>query len=365
MISLQYHAGGCTWHQVYIGRGAWRRLPGLWQDDWRQAVVVGDERVLRLFGGRVVQLLRQAAIPVKLLSFPAGEASKTRGTKSRLEDAMLRAGLGRDCCLVALGGGVSLDLGGFVAATYLRGIDSIYLPTTLLAQVDAALGGKTGVNTPAGKNLVGAFHQPQAILMEPESTATLSQTQWRNGLAELVKHAVVGDAALFRLLEKDAGRLRRPGILAGLLLRRAVQVKLEVIEQDERERGRRVILNFGHTIAHALEAASGWRIGHGRAVARGMLVEARLAELLGVAREGPAKRLRILLGRLGLVRGRRLPGWTRLRPFLSSDKKRQAGRLHLPLLQGIGRMAGGPGWSHPVSERDLERAWYDDLRQPG
>ncbi|RLB53357.1 MAG: 3-dehydroquinate synthase [Deltaproteobacteria bacterium] len=364
MIDLQYQAGGRTLHSVCIGRGAWRQLQRLWLQDWRQAVIVGDERVLRLFAGRVEELLRPLVDRVKVLGFPAGEANKNRATKRRLEDAMLRAGLGRDCCLVALGGGVSLDLGGFVAATYLRGIDSIYLPTTLLAQVDAALGGKTAVNTPAGKNLIGAFHQPQAILMEPESTRSLPPGQWRNGLAELVKHAVIGDATLFRRLEERAGRLARPGSLGERLLQRAVQVKLEVVEQDERERGRRVILNFGHTVAHALEAASGWRLGHGRAVARGLVVEARLAELLGVARAGTARRLRLLLDRLGLARGR-WPAWSRLRPYLARDKKNRAGRLRLPLLRRIGRMACDLEWSFPVDERDLERAWRNDLRQPG
>ena len=215
-------------------------LISIWDPRWRQAVVLGDSTTGPRFGRPLAEALEGRVEKVLSLSFPAGERSKTRATKSRLEETMLSRGVDRSACVVAVGGGVVLDLAGFVAATYMRGIAHVNVATTLLAQVDAALGGKTGVNTRHGKNLIGAFHQPRAVLLHAGALKSLPRAEVRAGLSEAIKHAVVADAALFDEIEVWT-RGRRARAFPHSLLVRCVRIKAEIVNGDERDLGRRQI----------------------------------------------------------------------------------------------------------------------------
>ena len=284
---------------------------------------------------------------------------QARETWASLSDARFEAGVGRDSAVVALGGGVPGDVGGFIAATYMRGLPVVQVPTTLLAMIDASVGGKTGVDTPAGKNLIGAFHRPRAVVIDPELLATLPDEHLRAGLAEAVKHGAIADAEYLEWIEDSV-----EGLVAGdahtiaQLIVRSVEIKAELVARDEREAGPRATLNFGHTVGHALEALSGYEMLHGEAVAIGMVVEARAGERAGVTAPGTAERLRRVLRRLGLP--------TSVPPELSADeivartqgdKKARAGRTEYALVERIGSPASSAGrWATPVAGETVRAA---------
>jgi len=365
VFRLRCAASGVAAHSLWLGPGALDRLPAVWRPTWRVAALVADRTALRLHGAAVLRRLRACAGGVRVYEVPPGERSKSVATWLRLADRMLDDRIDRAACLVAFGGGVTLDLAGFLAATYLRGLDHLLLPTTLLAIVDASIGGKTALNRPAGKNLIGAFRFPVAVLSDTALLDTLPPRAWCGGLAEVVKHAVVGDAELFRRLERAGGELRRPGSLDLALLARAVRVKLEVVARDPFERGRRSVLNFGHTVGHALEAATGHRVPHGAAVAAGMAVEAEVAvERVGLP-AADRDRLVALLETLGLPTRSGIP-FDRLGPHLEVDKKRRDGAIRLSLPTRLGRMAGArTGWTVAVDRAALRRAWERRAAAPG
>lgn len=344
--------------QVHVGRGASAKLPDLWRARWQTAAIIGDENVIQLFGERVVRSLEGLTSRVLVADFPSGEAHKTRRTKELLEDRLLDQEMDRHGCVVALGGGISLDLAGFVAATFLRGVEYVSVPTSLLAQVDASVGGKTGVNTDRGKNLVGTFWQPAAVLVDPELLPSLPAAEWCNGLAEMVKHAVIADEDLFCWLEQHAASMGVPSVVDDHPLRRCVEIKAEVVRQDEREAGLRAILNFGHTVGHALESASGHALSHGRAVALGMLLEGQLAcDLCGFP-HASLDRLGALLRDLGLDLWRPALDFEALLPYLGLDKKRQDGQLRMALPCDLGRMAGAnQGYTVAVPLDRLRRVY--------
>jgi 3-dehydroquinate synthase len=320
--------------------------------------VVSDPNVAPLYAERVRASLAAAApdATMSLLLVPAGEEHKTRELWAHLTDELLASGAGRDTTIIALGGGVVGDLAGFVAATYMRGIPVVQLPTTLLAMVDASVGGKTGVDTPAGKNLVGAFHPPAAVIADPDTLASLPAPELRAGSAEMIKHGVVADARYFdevlavlpRLSADDAGT--PPELTA--LIARSVEIKAEVVAADEREHGRRKILNFGHTLGHAIEMASGYQLLHGEAVAIGMSLESEIAERIGVAEKGTALRVRAAATAAGLPVV--VPSGIDPADILAatrSDKKARGGRVEYALPASIGTMAGaGSGWGIVVSD---------------
>src|SRR5256885_7401725 len=264
-------------------------------------VVITDSHVAKLYGKQVMARFHDAKLQVESLEFPAGERNKTRETWALLSDRMLAAHIGRDSAVIALGGGVVGDVAGFVAATYLRGIPCVQVPTTLLAMIDSSIGGKTGVDVPAGKNLLGAFHQPRLVVADLDVLGSLPPPQLAAGMAEAVKHGVIADRQYFDVLEqehaavttRDVGALER-------VVRRSVEIKAEVVAADEREAGRRAILNFGHTVGHAIEATAKFAVLHGEAVAIGMACEARLAAALGVAAPRTAARVCAPLERYGL-----------------------------------------------------------------
>jgi 3-dehydroquinate synthase len=304
----------------------------------RRAVVVTAPPVGRRYAGRVVRSLRAAGLRTARIDVPDGEASKSLRQVERLYHELLRVGADRHSALIALGGGVVGDLTGFTAATYLRGIPFVQVPTTLLAMVDSSVGGKTGVDLREGKNLVGAFHQPRLVAIDVETLRTLPPRERAAGLAEVVKKAAIWDAELFAALERDAEAvlaLEESALVP--VLARAVEIKAEVVARDERESGLRMLLNFGHTLAHAIEALAHYRgLLHGEAVAIGMVYAAERSEALGHAPLGTAARLEKLCRRLGLPT--QPPDFTRS-AYLAAmrvDKKKQDSRIHYVVLEGVG-----------------------------
>jgi len=335
-------AQGAT-YEILVGRGVLDRLAPLLCERCpaHTYAVVTDTRVGALYGERVTALLADAGLRGAVFTFPAGEWNKTRATWADLGDRLLDAGVGRDGAVIALGGGVAGDLGGFVAATLHRGIPCVQVPTTVLAMIDASIGGKTGVDLPAGKNLVGAFHHPRFVLADIDTLATLPRNQVAGGCAEAVKHGVVADAAYAAAVGATAADClaRRPDALAALV-ERGIRIKAEIVAADPDERGRRQVLNFGHTVGHALEACSGYELLHGEAVAIGMNVEAWLAESLGLAEPGTQRRVHDLLARFELPCT--VPAALAADGLLEAmrhDKKRRAGALRFALPRTIGAMS--------------------------
>ncbi|MDP8925052.1 MAG: 3-dehydroquinate synthase, partial [Chloroflexota bacterium] len=266
---------GSSQYEAWVGAGLLERLPELLERAGLRgrSRVVADETVWRLHGGAIEAALRDAGRDVALYTLPGGEEHKTLADAERMYDWLIEAGTDRGDHVVAVGGGVIGDMGGFVAATFLRGIPVVQVPTTLLAQVDSSIGGKTGVDHRLGKNLIGAFHQPSLVVADTRFLRTLPEREYRSGWAEIVKMAVIMDADLFARLERRAETLLRfeDEVALAHAVRRSIELKGEVVGADERESGLRVILNYGHTIGHAVEAATGYRrLLHGEAVAIGM-----------------------------------------------------------------------------------------------
>ncbi len=310
--------------------------------------MIADSTVAPLYGARVAGAAEQVG-KTCLVTFPAGEWNKTRETWGNLTDQLLKAQLDREAAVIALGGGVAGDLAGFVAATYLRGVRYVQVPTSLLAMIDSAIGGKTGVDTEAGKNLVGAFHQPRAVVSDVATLSTLPPVQLAAGTAEALKHGAIADADYFARLVAQSEEIRTRDLGALFdLVHRSVEIKAGVVAEDERERGKRSVLNFGHTIAHALEATLGYELLHGEAVAIGMVAEAELGEEIGVTEQGTAAALR------RAVEAFRLPSTApedvdreRMLEVMRRDKKARAGTVRFALLQRLGEMAPGEaeGWT--------------------
>ena len=304
-----------------------------------RALIITDDSVAGIYLDPVARSLSAAGFAVSSATVPAGEQSKSFDQLARLCDECFRAGLERRSLIVALGGGVIGDLAGFVAATYLRGIPFVQAPTTLLAQVDSSIGGKTGINLPGGKNLVGAFHQPALVLADVAALATLDDRQFSSGLAEVVKHAMIRDAALFDLLEADAAKLlsRDPATLEKIVARNC-GVKAAVVCADEREAGLRSILNYGHTVGHAVESVASYGVyTHGDAVALGLAAAAAIARSRGFIDDAVVVRQNKLLERFGLPTKLRRPLDTdALLEAMRHDKKVLSGRLRFVLPVAIG-----------------------------
>lgn len=347
-LDLRFPGARC---EVLSGRGLldrtgrWlrSRIPGL-----SAAAVLFDANT-RAYARRVLDSLRRARIRAVSMPLRAGEGVKTPEVLAGLWEAFAEAGLDRQSAVVAVGGGALGDLAGFAAATYMRGIAAVLAPTTLLAQVDASIGGKTAVNLRAGKNLAGTFTQPRGVLIDPDALRTLSDRDFATGLAEVVKYGVIRDAALFCRLEASAEMIRRrhDAALLAWLVDRCVRIKAAVVTRDERESGPREILNYGHTIGHALERATGYRITHGEAVAVGMAAEARVAARMGLASPAFVARQDALIAALGLPVRWRLPSsppsdvrdrfWSALR----LDKKSRGGAARFVLPRALGRVQRG------------------------
>ena len=308
--------------------------------------VISDSNVAPLYVARLVAQLSGSGEAVPVFTIPAGEAHKTRDTWAAITDAFLAAKLGRDSTIIALGGGVVCDVAGFVAATFMRGVPVVHIPTTLLAMIDASIGGKTGVDTAQGKNLVGAFHQPNAVIIDPEVLDTLPLGDLRAGLAEALKHGAIADAAYFDFICRETPGLlaedpqKRDVLALNHVIEKSVRLKIGVVAADEREKGARKALNFGHTIGHAIETLSGYTMRHGEAVGVGMLLEASAAEHEGITEPGTAARIRDALATAGLptVRPPGPSAWSVLES-MQSDKKSRGGAAEYAVPARIGMMA--------------------------
>lgn len=339
-------------YDIVIGRGLLPELPRRLTADCPAAAyaVVSDSHVGKLYGRALTETLRRAGMRAELITFPAGERNKNRDTWANLSDRMLAHHFGRDAAVIALGGGVVGDLAGFVAATYLRGLPYVQVPTSLLAMIDSSIGGKTGVDAPAGKNLVGAFHQPRFVLADLDVLTTLPPPQLAEGMAEALKHGVIADAAYFASLERDYGAVAaHDTAVLEHVVRRSVEIKADVVARDEREGGVRAILNFGHTVAHAIEAVAKFEASHGEAVAIGMVFEARLGETLGVTAAGTATRIAQALERNRLPL--QLPDGAdpaQLVEAMRSDKKAREAKLRFALPATIGAMHRGADGGYTV-----------------
>ena len=361
-------------YPILVESGALARLGSLLREHApaHRYAIVTDENVARPYLARVRDALIDgssggiAKDRVHTAVIPPGEQHKTREQWGAITDALLDAGCGRDTVVIALGGGVVGDLAGFVAATYMRGLPVVQIPTTLLAMVDASVGGKTAVDTPAGKNTVGAFHRPSLVVIDPSTLATLPERELRAGLAEVIKHGVIANAGEIDSVRRVASALAEgsaPPVAIESLIERSVCIKAGIVASDERELGLRKVLNFGHTIGHGVEAASDYRLLHGEAIAIGMVAESRLAEAIGIAESGTSGVIE------AAVSSARLPSRIpvgipvqRVLTMMRSDKKQRRGVLEYALPKRVGTMAGeSSGWGIPVDDA-LAKSVLDDLR---
>lgn len=342
-------------YDIFIGDGLLDRASVLLKplQLGRRCVIISDSNVAPLYAGRLTEALRQGGYEAGLLTVHAGEASKSLRQAGRLLEKLPSLQLDRQSFVVALGGGVVGDLAGFVAATYLRGIGFVQVPTSLLALVDSSVGGKTGVNLPQGKNLVGAFYQPRLVIADTATLKTLPKRELRSGFAEVIKYGAICDAAFFRWLERDYRRvLRLESAAVRKAVRRCCELKAKVVSADEHESGLRAILNFGHTIGHAMEALVEYEgLLHGEAVAAGM----SCAGCLSVKRAGlkcaEARRLRALIKASGLPThlGAQFSA-EELIDAMRLDKKARAGKVRFVLLKRLGATVV----SDQVSDADVE-----------
>jgi 3-dehydroquinate synthase len=324
-------------YDVLVGAGILGALPDELGARARTVAVIhaeGGSEIARPVCGALARAgVRAAALPV-----PAGEAAKDAGVAAGLWSRLAELGVGRTDAIVGVGGGAATDLAGFVAATWLRGIPVVLVPTTLLGMVDAAVGGKTAINVPEGKNLVGAFHPPAAVVCDLATLVTLPRRDYASGLAEVVKAGFIADPAILTLIEDDPdGACRPDGPHTRELIERAIRVKADVVTDDLRESGRREILNYGHTLGHAIERVEEYRFRHGDAVAIGMVYAAELGRLAGRLPADVADRHRRILASVGLPTAYRADAWPRLREAMRVDKKARAGRLRFVVLDGLAR----------------------------
>jgi shikimate kinase / 3-dehydroquinate synthase len=329
-------------YQIHIEAGALAALGKLCPapTTGTRCAVVTTDVVGPLYGPEVLAALAAGGWQASLLPVPDGERSKSLATAGELYGRLVEAGVDAGGAVFALGGGVVGDLAGFVAATYRRGVRFVQLPTSLLAQVDASVGGKVAVDHPRAKNLIGAFHQPAAVVMDTRVLLTLSQRELRGGLCEVIKHAAIADEELFRYLEAELDAfLALQDAAVRYVLARSCQIKASVVEDDPLDRGGRAVLNYGHTVGHAVEVAAGeWELRHGEAVAIGMAAEARLGEQLGLTEPGTAERLACLLGRVGLPTAAPGLDCALAEAALLQDKKIAAGSLRLPYVPRVGEV---------------------------
>jgi 3-dehydroquinate synthase len=339
--ATRLRVGGADPYDVVVGHGITAALPGLLGPDVAQVGVVCS-RGLAAMGGRVRADLAAAGYKVLAIEVPDGEEAKTLAVAGACWDALGAASFTRTDAVVSVGGGATTDLAGYVAASWLRGVEVVHVPTTLLAMVDAAVGGKTGINTAAGKNLVGAFHPPAGVLCDLDVLATLPSAEWVSGLAEVIKAGFIADPVILDLVEADpAAAARYPGPHARELVERSIRVKAEVVAGDLRETGAsggigREMLNYGHTLAHAIEKVEDYRWRHGAAVAVGMVFVAELAGLVGRLDAEAVRRHREILRAVGLPVEYRGDRWEPLLDAMRVDKKSRADRLRFVILDGVG-----------------------------
>lgn len=321
-------------YDIQIGSGFLKRF------DFRsfkgsKYIIIADSNTNKFFGRNLVKNLSSQKLPVELLEIPAGENSKNLRVVENLTRELAKRGADKKAIIIALGGGVVGDIGGFVASVYERGIRYIQIPTTLLAQVDSSIGGKTGVNIPEGKNLIGRIYHPLAVIVDVETLKNLDDSQIKNGLAEVIKYAIINDEKFFRYIEKHIDDRNTNFYLE--IIRQSVTIKTSVVRKDENEEEFRKVLNYGHTIGHAIEILSNHKIPHGEAVAYGMMHEGKIAYQLGLWNESTLERQNKLIKKLGFSAKLNFDA-EKLIEIMSHDKKSIGGQLHFVLPEKIGRI---------------------------
>jgi 3-dehydroquinate synthase len=308
----------------------------------KHGAILADEKIAQTYGSSL-----QKALGYELITVPSGERYKTRETKAMLEDELLKRKLGRDCVLVAVGGGATTDLVGFLASTYMRGVPLVLIPTTLLAMVDAAIGGKTGVDTPFGKNLIGSFYLPKAVFIDFDLLKTLPEKEWKNGLSEILKYGLTYQPHIWEKRERWKEEIQP-------LIRASIHCKIEILEKDFKETGLRHIFNFGHTVGHALELLSHFQMAHGEAVALGCMAESYLSHLLGYLSAHDLEEILSFFRKLGYT-FKRIEAKS-LIDAMGRDKKAKAGVPRFVLIDRIGHCLSFEG-QHclPVEKKELEK----------
>jgi len=327
-------------YDIFVGQDIIDRLGAVIkaQEPADQCVVITDSNVNRLYGKMVEERLRQGALPIEIIEIPAGESSKSMGVVLEVATQLLELKASRQCLLIALGGGVVGDLAGFVASIYKRSVPYVQIATTLMAQVDSSVGGKTGIDLQQGKNLLGTFYQPRAVFIDLSFLKTLTDRDFKNGLAEIIKYAIIRDEEMFGLLEAERERVveRQPRLMEDLVVR-SCRTKAHIVEQDEKEGGLRRILNFGHTLGHALEAASDYRLSHGEAVAIGTVGASQISQKLDFLDEESYGRIVHLVKQYGLPA--EIPrgfNTDELLDFMARDKKVVGTKIYFVLIKKIG-----------------------------
>ena len=354
MTATRITVGGEQPYPVLVGVGILADLPGLIPDQVQQVVVISaEDHIARPACGA----LTSAGFQVHHEKIPAGEQAKTAATAARLWSELARLRVTRNDCIVGIGGGAATDLAGFVAATFLRGISLVLVPTTVLGMADAAVGGKTAIDIPEGKNLVGAFHPPAGVLADLSTLETLPAPDYVAGLAEVIKAGFIADPVILEHIRQDpAGATVPHGTHSRALIERAIAVKAHVVANDLKESGLREILNYGHTLGHAIERAENYRFRHGDAVAIGMVYAATLAKLAGRLDAETAALHRDILASVGLpTRYGARQAWPDLRDAMSVDKKSRGKRLRFVVLDGLAK----PGILDDPDEELLEQAYLE------
>jgi 3-dehydroquinate synthase len=341
--ATRIHVDGDSPYDVIVGTGVLGELPGLVGERDRSVAVVHDESLPEI-ARPVCWALEQAGHTVHALAVPQGEAAKEVGVLAGLWSRFAELGMTRSDSVVGVGGGATTDLAGFAAASWLRGVGVVQVPTTLLAMVDAAVGGKTGIDLPEGKNLVGAFHPPAGVLCDLATLITMPHDDYISGLAEVIKAGFIADPVILDLVEDDPEGAARPdGPHTRELVERAIKVKADVVSADLKESGLREILNYGHTLAHAIEKAEDYRFRHGHAVAIGCVYAAELARLAGRLDTETVARHRSVLSSVGLPTSYGADAWPELRATMTIDKKSRGAMLRFVVLDGLaepGRLEG-------------------------
>ncbi len=325
-------------YEIVLGRGIIQKAFEEILNDYKEfnIAIITDSNIEKIYGKKILQKLDKHN-RVFIISFKAGEESKNRKTKEEIEDRLFELGLGRDTLIIAFGGGVTGDLAGFVAATYMRGVPFIQIPTTVLSQVDSSIGGKVGIDHPSGKNLIGSFYQPNKVYIDIELLKTLPGEEIINGLAEIIKASIIKDDELFRYLEDNIDKVLslEKGYIEKVIIS-SLKVKAKVVEKDEKEGGLRKILNFGHTIGHSIEILSNFEINHGRAVGMGMAVEALISEKISFLDSRERERILALLKKSKLLETTFKASADEIIKKTTLDKKAKKGSVEYSLIKGIG-----------------------------
>ena len=331
MVLGRYHLSAMGEYDVIVGR-----VSELTNFPMQNPTVVTDEQVARLHGESMLTSLRDAGFTPEMITLPAGEVHKNVETIQKLWHQFLEYGLDRKSTVIALGGGVISDMAGFAAATYMRGVNWVVVPTTLLSMVDASLGGKTGFDLPQGKNLIGSFYPPKLVLADPQLLKTLPEAEFISGMAEVVKHGIIADPELFALCAQGLDCIRED---LEKVVKRAMAVKIRIIEDDPYEKGFRAALNLGHTVGHAVELASKFELRHGEAIAIGMAVEAEHAERIGLAKNGLSDEITAVLAKLGLpVQIPKDLSREEILRAMRVDKKKNAASIRFALPVEVGKV---------------------------